>query len=363
MTLRPTLRSLLGFACVAAALTAHGAPTARTIAEFPEKFPYRAYDTADALGRTIHFYLTDADARDDRPLILVLQGSGCSSNFTLREGQVGAGWHTFVRRADKNRAQVLVVEKPGVTLFDRPANPGGAVDCSAEFRREQTGERWLAALTAAMSAAIELRGATPKTLLVIGHSEGAVFAPRLALLDKRVTHVASLAATPVSQLHDFFDMATSGEGFIAKRPGGKREHIDRVLDAWQAVSTEPDSEVKQVFGHAHRYWADKFAPFDFSKLAVTSAKFFVAYGDRDENSSPRTMDAFAIELLIRHRDLTWLRIEGADHGFAQPGGPSGSGMAPVIEQAVAWFYGEAFDRKSVLWPRSGAALSPATSTP
>jgi len=363
MTLRQILRFLPCLACAAAILTAQGAPIPRAITEFPEKFPYRAYDTADALGRTIHFYLTDADARDDRPLILVLQGSGCSSNFSLRGGQVGTGWHAFVRRADKSRAQIMVVEKPGVTLFDKPANLGGAVDCSSEFRREQTGDRWLAALSAAVNAAIELRTTTPRSLLVIGHSEGAVFAPRLALLDKRVTHVASLAATPVSQLHDFMDMATSGDGFIGKSPGGPRERIDRVLGAFQAVSAEPASDAKQVFGHAHRYWADKFAPFDLSKLADSPAKFFVAYGDRDENSSPRTMDAFAIELLIRQRDLTWLRIEGADHGFAQPGGPAGSGMATVIELAVAWFYGEAFDRTSVLWPRAGANLSPAASKP
>ncbi len=346
------LRSVVaGLICASIGLGAFAAPIAKTIPEFPENFPYRAFDTGDALGRTIHFYLSGADARDDRPLIVVLQGSGCTSNFTLREGRVAQGWQAFVQRANKNRAQVMVVEKPGVKLFEASQNLGGATGCSDEFHREQTGERWLAALAAAVNAAIELRGTAPRALMVIGHSEGAVFAPRLALLDKRVTHVASLASSPQSQLQDFFDMAVSGEGFIAQSPGGRSEHIARVLEAWQAVSADPGSDSKQVFGHPYRYWADKFAPFDFAKLADTRAKFFLAYGDRDENAAPRTMDTFAVELLIRKRDVTWLRVDGANHGFAQKDETGYTGFSTVVEQAVAWFFGDAFDHKYVVWPR------------
>ncbi|MBL8522743.1 MAG: alpha/beta fold hydrolase [Betaproteobacteria bacterium] len=321
-----------------------------TVAAFPAGFPYKAYTTKDGLGRDIRFYATPAS--DDRPLILVLQGSGCTSQFFNRDGQVSAGWHAFVRRAAGSRAQVLLVEKPGVELFDAPQNPGGAANCSDVFRREQTGERWLAALRAALDATISLRGAKPRNIMVLGHSEGAVFAVRLAAQDARVSHVASLSATPSSQLLDFFDMAAAGEGFISRRPGSnKAENIGRVLDAWRDVSADPASDSKQVFGHAHRYWADKFAPFDFSSLNKSPAKFFLAYGDRDENSAPRVMDAFAIELLTRKRDLTWLRVEGADHSFGGQPDPARTGMSKVVEFAVAWMFGEEFERKSVVWPR------------
>lgn len=323
-----------------------------SVAAFPAGFPYKAYSTADSLGRDIRFYLTAAD--DERPLILVLQGSGCSSQFFNRDGQVSAGWHAFVRRAAGIRAQVLLVEKPGVQLFDAPQNPGGAVNCSENFRREHTGERWLAALRAALDATLALRGAKPRAVMVLGHSEGAVFAVRLAALDARITHVAALSATPTSQLLDFFDMAAAGEGFISRRPGSsKAENIGRVLDAWREVSADPASDSRQVFGHAHRYWTDKFAPFDFSSLKHSPARFFLAYGDRDENSAPRVMDAFAIELLTRKRDLTWLRVEGGDHSFGGPPDPARAGMSKVVEFAVAWMLGEEFDRKSVVWPRPG----------
>jgi pimeloyl-ACP methyl ester carboxylesterase len=325
-------------------------PTSRTVKAFPENFPYRAFDVQDSLNRTVSFFLTDADAKDDRPLILVLQGSGCASNFVMDGDRVAGSWHAFVRRANKNRAQVLLVDKPGVALFEFPAKPGDTTNCSDTFRREQTGDRWLTALSAALKGVIAIRGQQPKSILVVGHSEGAVFAPRLALQHPEITHVASLASAPVSQLHDFFDMAFAGEGFIAQFPGSQSDRVKQVTDAWQAVSADPDSATKRVFGHPHRYWSDKFAPFPFEKLERTKAKFFVAYGDRDENSAPRKIDTFAVELLARKRDLTWIRVAGADHGFAKKGEPGGSGMAPILERVVAWFYDESIDRTDVVWP-------------
>ncbi len=332
------------------AVSAAGKPVEQTIVEFGEKFPYRAFDVRDKFDRSIRFYLTDADARDDKPLIVVLQGSGCSSNFFLNDGRVNQSWHALVRRAAGTRAQVLVVEKPGVKLFDRPANPGGAKDCSPEFRREQTGPRWLTAIEAAVEAVTTLRGKAPRATMALGHSEGAVFAPRLAISTPSITHGASLAAVPVSQLHSFFDMAAAGEGFIAKAPGDKADHMRRVLDAWKQVNADPDSETREVFGHPHRYWVDKFQPFDYAALAGSKAKFFIAQGDADANSAPRISDAFALELLTRKRDLTWLRIPGADHGFTLPGQASGAGMSGVITQAVAWFLGDSFDMQHVIWP-------------
>ena len=252
----------------------------------------------------------------------------------------------------RGRAQILLVDKPGVTLFDIPTNPGDTRDCSETFKREQTGEKWLAALSASLKGVIAMRGQTPKSILVIGHSEGAVFAPRLSLIHPEITHVASLASAPVSQLHDFFDMAFSGEGFIAQTANTTAERVKSVTNAWQAVSADPESATKEVFGHPHRYWTDKFAPFPFERLDRTKAKFFIAYGDRDENSAPRKIDTFAVELLARKRDLVWIRMAGADHGFARKGEASGSGMAPVIERAVAWFFGETMDRADVVWPTS-----------
>ena len=111
---------------------------------------------------------------------------------------------------------------------------------------EHTGERWLTAIRAAIDAAIAWRGRTPRALLAIGHSEGAVFAGRLAVADARVTHAALLAATPVSQAHDFFAMAFAGRGYIAQAPGGRAAHLRN--DAYRDHAGAERSD--QCEGHA-----------------------------------------------------------------------------------------------------------------
>jgi hypothetical protein len=54
------------------------------IANFPQGQPYTAYTVKDALGRNVSLFLTDDTARDNRPLVLVVQGSGCDSNFCCK---------------------------------------------------------------------------------------------------------------------------------------------------------------------------------------------------------------------------------------------------------------------------------------
>lgn len=324
-------------------------PALLNVPEFPKDYAYQAFETRDSLGRNVRFYLTQSTARDERPLIVMLQGSGCISWFVRKDDATLQIGQQNVRRPAGENAQLLLIDKPGVALFDWPKG-GDTRECSEAFRQEHTGERWLTAIRAAIDAAIAWRGQTPRAMLAIGHSEGAVFAGRLAVADARVTHAALLAATPVSQAHDFFAMAFAGRGYIAQAPGGRAAHLRNVHTVITQVQNDPTNAKDTQLGHPYRYWADKIAPFDFSALDRTRAKFFLAQGDADENSSVVSADFFAGELIVRQRDLLWLRPEGLDHTFAAKGERNGAGMGDYVGRAVKWFLGETFDRAGQVWP-------------
>jgi predicted esterase len=327
-----------------------GRPSEVAVPEFGQGFPYRAFDTRDAEGRAVRFFATHADAADARPVFVALQGSGCGSHFFLREQRVLQGWHAFLRTAAGTSAQVVVVEKPGVKLFDQPARPGSAEECTEVFRQEHTQARWLASLQAVVSAVIELRGVQPKAIVAVGHSEGAFFAPRLAAADARITHIAVLAGHPLPQLQDFFDMARAGEGFISERAQSREEHMRRVLRAAADVAAQPDSTTESVFGHPHRYWRDKFSQFDWAGLERSPARFFLAHGDADRNSSIRVFDTFAIELLARKRDVTWLRVKGGDHSLGRPNEASYDGLREMCRMVVDWAMGRPVESEHKVWP-------------
>src|SRR5205823_12330596 len=108
-------------------------------------------------------------------------------------GAILGGWATTLFQAAQGRARVLVVEKPGVQFLDESPHAGMGEGCSEEFLREHTLPRWAEAVSASLEAARALPHTDPSRLLVVGHSEGAIVAARVAAENPHVTHVACLA--------------------------------------------------------------------------------------------------------------------------------------------------------------------------
>lgn len=86
--------------------------------------PYERYVTRDRFGREITFYLSKVAAgRNPLPLVAFIEGSGCGSRFEERGGKLRpAGGHIVVADVFKDRARVLVVEKPGVKYLSQPGD-------------------------------------------------------------------------------------------------------------------------------------------------------------------------------------------------------------------------------------------------
>ena len=173
--------------------------------------PYRRYTTTDSLGRTITFYLSIAPVEKPEaklPVVLWIQGSGCQSLFTKRGDGVGDGLQGVLLKEANGSVRVLAVEKPGVEFQDMPARPGTAEGAGAEFLKEHTLPRWAEANAAALKAAWTLPGVDAGRTLVIGHSEGAIVAARVAADLPGVTHVASLAGGGPTQLFSLAELAS-----------------------------------------------------------------------------------------------------------------------------------------------------------
>lgn len=355
----------LGSASAAGATgTAARQPTSRAVTpDAVDLGAYAAFETTDPLGRSVRHYRSAAVG--PAPLVLVLQGSGCSSWFSRHAEGIGFGWFDAVRRQGGASVQVLAVEKPGVGLFDRPAQPGSALHCSETFRREMTATRWHAALMAALDATLATREQPPRTVMVIGHSEGAFFAARLAAAHPAITHVALLAATPWSQLHELVAMASSGRGFVGRAPGSANDRLRQLLQHHRAIAQTSLSDTSLPWGHPAPYWHGKFTPFELSTLTRRGSgapRLFIAHGSADENAPVAASDALAAEALSHGLDLTWLRLEGAGHDFErgplQPGAMRA--LHRVVGVAVRWLLGQALqaDTDDLVWPLAVAAPTP-----
>ncbi len=300
-------------------------------AAFAERVPGTQFErlaATDTLGRPIAFYLSGSATA--KPLALVIQGSGCSALFRpLADGTMSAvGYHNVFRSVGGDRYRVLAVEKPGARGTSEPPVGGTAEGCPQAFLEEHTVERWAEALVAALAAARLQADVVADRTLVIGHSEGGVLAARLARLDPKVRHVALLASPgpdPVEEL-------------ILWGEGRKRPRADTaVLIA--RVRAAPDSATDLVLGHPHRRWSGFLSADPVADLIGSSAKVFAAQGDADANWPIAAHDALVRRLRAGGREVTALRLAGADHSLNASGQRPPEGMTEVFRKIVAWTAG------------------------
>ena len=330
------LVSIVSGAHKARAQTKDERPTlANKSARIPSQ-PYEKFSTRDRFKREINFYLSEAGGGQDRlPLVLYIEGSGCGSRFEERNGRIlPAGGHIVVADVFKNKARVLVVEKPGVKYLFQP--PEGCQEL-AEFNREHTLERWVEANKAAVAAARRLPQIDKNRTLVVGHSEGGLVACRVAReLAGSVTHVATIAGGGPSQLFDLISLARKGEFFDRISSDGEKR-VQYVLDNWRKIEADPMSAEKFFFGFAYRRWSTFLSSSPLEELTAVKANIYIAQGTSDKAVDPASADTLYAQLVAKNKPVTYDRVEGANHSFRIEGKPKTDGWEELFVRIRDWF--------------------------
>lgn len=307
-------------------------------ASTPAGIPYTQYFTRDQFGRRIAFYVS-GEPSIRRPLVVVVLGSGPFSNFR-REGDGIVDAHGTVRAVFAGRAQVMVVEKPGVEFLEQPGHGDAhGIRGSPAFQAENALPRWVEAVSAGVRAARRLPSVDPGKTLLIGHSEGALVAALVARSNGFVTHVASLAGSGPPVTFEL-ELKAREARLYPEFPGDPERQMETLRRDLEAIRRHPKSTTRTAIGHLHVYWSARLKASTIEALSNTRARVFLAHGTADRNVSFGNFLRMAEALRRRNRDITELVVEGADHGFrvAAPSGPSPrDAWGEVIGRLGAWF--------------------------
>lgn len=298
------------------------------------------YTTRDAFDRLITFYVSRSrgPAETKLPLALFVQGSGCSPVFSELDGKVSGGLQMLLFAAAKGRLRVAIVEKPGVYFGDMPKDPGSAVEGSAEFRREHVLPKWVEALNAALLAAHQLPDIDWSRTVAIGHSEGGIAAAHLAAANPAVTHVALVPGGGPTGLFELAESARRRQTVDEPVAAGDAR-ARQIFEGWEGVLADPDNPDKFWLGHPHRRWSSFLKSSPLQGLLESQAAVFLAHGTLDQVVPIASSDALRAELAVHNRDVTFERLEGADHSSRKPEEPLGSaaGFKAVLGRVVEWF--------------------------
>lgn len=323
----------VSLACLAALTTSLAADVRKDPTPVPGQ-PYDRYFTHDRYGREITFYVTRSTDKAVKPLVLFVHGSGSGSNFVERNGRILLqNGQTSLYDAAKGAVRLVIVEKPGVKFLDSGAG-GGAKTASKQFREEHTLERWSEAVSASLRAAQSLPRVDRKRVLVMGHSEGGLVAARVARTNRSVTHVAVLAGGGATQLASLLALVRKGAfgGGIDPDPAKRVAYLE---GEWRKVLADPNSAEKTFFGHPYRRWSTFLASSPLEELTGYRGRIYVAQGTEDTAVDVESADMLYAHLLAKGRDVTYDRVNGADHSFGTK--EDRAGWVKEMERVVQWF--------------------------
>ena len=189
-----------------------------------------------------------------------------------------------------------------------PDRSSGLFDCGREFHLANNPERWVTDYSEFIAAQLDSISPKPKTVVLVGVSEGAIPAVKIATRTSAVTHLAIIGSGGYSMRQSLTTLRQKGSiGF------------DIAL-GWQDISSDPSSIDKSWYGNRYRWWSDvmDIAPLDdYLKLDIP---ILVGIGEQDQSVPVESVHF--LEAQFRNagkRNLAVRVYPDADHRLSRKG--------------------------------------------
>lgn len=288
--------------------------------------PFERRIVADSSGRAITYYMS-RPKRATAPVMLMIQGSGCTPVLTVGHGGASSSVFNLAKYAAEGKFTVVAVEKP---FAGTSAQSGPSLGCSDAFNADFTADSWRNALQASLADARRAPWVDSTRTLVFGSSEGAVMSAVLAAADPTITDLIFVSGSGATQLFDFVVQAYSG-CFDAS---ACLRDIDRNVAAIQA---DPTSSTAMAWGHPHKRWTSFFAIDPGELLLKSRARVYIAIGTADDSVPAISQELAAAKLLLARRDVTVRRVIDGTHNLNQRGARDYEALDREQRTALEWF--------------------------
>ena len=147
----------------------------------------------------------------------------------------------------------------------------GLLDCGQEFHRANNPSQWVADYAEFINAQLRASPTRFKKVVLVGVSEGAWPATKVAGLIPAITHLAIIGSGGESMRRSLVTLKEKGAILFDVESG------------WKEIATDPQSIEKQWYGNTYRWWSDvmDMDPLpDFLKLNIP---IILGIGEKDES--------------------------------------------------------------------------------
>ena len=249
---RGTIALLLCLTFTGAALARSPEHDSATRPIYAERFHFS--DGGDAPS----YVLPLSDNAPAETVIFFVSGSGCAS-IKHRLAPF------FAPIRGELNATVFALQKRGIDEENR-----SGTFCSTHFRHKDHFTQTLADQREFIENHIANLATTPRAVVLIGVSEGAVVAARLALTEPRLTHLGLIGGGGNTVRKNIQTLART------------RWMLRNHERAFEAIADDPYNTVAQQWSHSHNYWAELLDIHIGDALAELTIPIVAAMGEQDD---------------------------------------------------------------------------------
>jgi pimeloyl-ACP methyl ester carboxylesterase len=252
-----------------------------------EALPAQSFEYRDGGSGTYYSFATGDTSQTDTVLFFY-GATGCPSWKSVMPG--------YVSGLTLN-ARVFALNKRFVS--DRST---GLFDCGPDFHRANNPDQWVADYLEFINWQTEAIRPKPKNVVLVGVSEGAIPAARIAVLSPAITHLAIIGSGGYPMRKSLATLRQKGAISFDAESG------------WKKIAADPRSIEKEWFGNRYRWWYDIMDIDPLADLLKLNIPILLGMGGEDQSVPVESAYFLKEKFEEAGKDNLVVRIyPGADH--------------------------------------------------
>lgn len=262
---------------------------------------------------TINYYIfgNQTTLKEKKPLFLYLQGSGANPIFIINKDGSKSSSMIFGPQWLNGKYHYVIIGKPGMKFADEQsetANPNYDKKMNLDYR--------VNAADAVINDLIKSEKIDQSKIVVAGHSEGGQIAPKIAYVNKNVTHLISLSGTSINQMYDFLVLIRKNVASNVLSTDEGNKEIDSLFAIYKDIMLHPLSTEKKWAGHTYLRWSSTINNPPLQYLLKLNIPIYISIGTADKATTIENMDNTPIEFIkAGKKNLTYKSYWNYDHTF------------------------------------------------
>ena len=245
-------------------------------------------------GLSTYYSFVVGDGSQSDTVVFFYGATGCPSWKSVMPG--------YISGLTVN-ARVFVLNKRFV-----PDRSTGLFDCGRDFHLANNPNQWVADYSEFITTQVSSVSPKPKNVVLVGVSEGALPAARVAELSPAITHLAIIGSGGYSMRKSLATL---------RQRGAIQFDVD---SGWEKIAADPRSIENNWYGNAYRWWSDimDIDPLpDFLKLNIP---ILLGIGEKDESVPVESARFLEAKFKEAGKDNLIVRVySGSNHRLSDNG--------------------------------------------